>query len=551
MTNYNDYMHRFTETKLSCGKNLIELTTYNDVTLWWFVNFRFYYFISRVLNEDLNYKLTRNRFLWMVYKTIEPYLALSRTILIRLIMNLYGKKKKNNQNEEDKVPKILFTAQDVEWKVIRDYETNSVKKSDAFFDSIIKKLGVTGKCRFVGTYPLGISIRSLRVFIDKLKNWYIPHRPFNLYWSLDVWERQKEASKYFKGLWKDLANDEIFRKLCAYDGKNLCTQMEMELKFYFYMLFPRAVKHIEMAKQMIDKEKPDLILIQNEYGDFERALVIAGKLEGTPTLAVQHGIITATHYGYIFNKEDKGKIILPDTTCVYGQYHYDLLTNNSIYEPEQVVVTGQPRYDILHRAGKFYSKEKFLAKYGINPNHRILLWTTQCHGLSDEENIKNFRAVFETMQNIKNVTLLIKQHPGEGKRYTEMIKDCLTNYKIDAEVTPKTSDTYEQLFVCDLLITKSSTTAMEAVALNKPIIVLNLGGEADAVDYVEQGVALGVYKEDDLMPSIEKLLKDDSELAKNRKRYLEKHLYKIDGKATERVVKLIEERMHEGKKKIG
>ena len=111
---------------------------------------------------------------------------------------------------------------------------------------------------------------------------------------------------------------------------------------------------------------------------------------------------------------------------------------------------------------------------------------------------------------------------------------------MNAVVTPKSSDTYEQLFVCDLMIARHSTTAMEAVALNKPVIILNLSGEPDPVEYVKEGVASGVYKAEDLKPTIEKLLKDDSELAKNRKSYIEKYLYKIDGNASERIVKLIE-----------
>ena len=169
------------------------------------------------------------------------------------------------------------------------------------------------------------------------------------------------------------------------------------------------------------------------------------------------------------------------------------------------------------------------------------MWTTQCLGISDEEIIKNFKAVFETKQNIKNATLIIKQHPREGEKYTKMIEEYLNKNKIDTVIMPKSSDTYEQLFVCDVMITKNSTTAMEAIVLDKPVVVLNLGGEPDAVDYVEQGVALGVYKEEDLKPAIEKLLKDDTDLAKNRKGYIEKYLYKIDGEATERVVNLIEE----------
>jgi UDP-N-acetylglucosamine 2-epimerase len=539
------YLRTIPKTKIKAGESLIELTTYSNIAMWWFAESKFYLFINRILNDNFANKPRRTKFPFVFHKTIEIYLDISRIILIRLIMNLYGKKK-NTQSDENKVPKILFTAQDIEWRVIRDYETNSMKKSDAFFDSIIKKLG--GKCKLVGIYPINPSIHSLRIFIDKLKNWYIPHRPFDLYWSLSVWKKEKEAFKYFKEVWETLKDDETFKELCIYNGKNLYNPVRTKFESYFNILFPRAVKHIEIAKRMIEKEKPDLNLIVNEYGDFERALVIAGKQRGVSTMAVQHGVFTPTKIEYIFNKEEKGKVILPDITCVFGQYYYDLLTKNSIYEPEQVVVTGQPRYDVLYHADKLYSKEKFLKRYNVNPKHKIVLWTTQCHGISEEENKKNFKAVFEMMHNIKNATLIIKQHPGEGGEYTKMIKKFLNKYKINAVITPKSSDTYEQIFACDLMITRHSTTAIEAVALNKPVIILNLSGEPDLVEYVKESVALGVYDEKDLKATIEKLLKDDSELAKNRAKYIEKYLYKIDGKATERVVRLIEKMIKERRK---
>jgi len=533
---YDDFLDKLTKTKLGRGKDLIELTTYKDLTMWLFVRVRFFDFMTRVLNEGLHIRLTRRRPVWMFYKIIEPFLDLLTKTLISSVMTFYPQK--DVQQSKSSLPKICFIAQDIEWKVVRNYETGKLEKSDAFFDSTIKRLG--DACKFVGIYPIEVSTRNFKVFIDKLRNWYVPHKPFNVYWSLHVWRKEEEASNHFRRLWKDLAKDVSFKNLCTYNGRNLHAQIEAELEFYFCVLFPRVVKHIEVAKRMIANEKPSLLLVQNEYGEFERALVVAGKLKGIPTVAVQHGVITPKHLGYMFQKEDRTKVVLPDITCVFGQYYYDLLANESIYKPSQVVVTGQPRYDILYHAGRIYSKDRFLKEYKIDPSHRVLLWTTQCHGFSDEENIRNFRVVFETVEKIENVTLVIKQHPGEDKRYTEMIRDNLANYKIDAVVTPTSSDTYEQLHACDLLITKSSTTAMEAVALNKPVIVLNLGGEADIVDYAEQGVALGVYKEEDLNPSIEKLLKDDSELAKNRQRYIEKYLYKIDGKATERVIGLIE-----------
>ncbi len=89
---------------------------------------------------------------------------------------------------------------------------------------------------------------------------------------------------------------------------------------------------------------------------------------------------------------------------------------------------------------------------------------------------------------------------------------------------------------------------MEAVALNKPVIVLNLGGEPDPVEFVKEGVALGVYRKEDLGPAIKSLLIDDSQLARNRNRYIEKYLYRVDGKATEQVVNLINQMIEGGAK---
>jgi len=194
---------------------------------------------------------------------------------------------------------------------------------------------------------------------------------------------------------------------------------------------------------------------------------------------------------------------------------------------------------MLYQTGKIYTKEQLLGRFIIKSNYKIVLWTTQCHGISEEENVKNFNAVFKSLQNFKNVTLIIKQHPGEGKKYTKLIESHLKQHKVNAIMTPKKSDTYAQINLCDLLITRHSTTAMEAVALNKPVIILNLSEDQDIIEYVKEGVALGVYRDLDLSSTIQKLLDGKDELSENREKYIENFLYKIDGKAAKRVVDVI------------
>ena len=223
-----------------------------------------------------------------------------------------------------------------------------------------------------------------------------------------------------------------------------------------------------------------------------------------------------------------------DFFLVTGHKYYEIKKNTT--DSKQIIITGQPRYDVLYYINKIYNKKMFIEKYKINPYHKIILWITQCHDMNDDENIKNIKTVFSSIENLNDITLIIKQHPDEGIKYTKMILEYINKYSINAIITPTNSDTYEQIYVCDLMITKNSTAAVEALALNKPIIVLNLTNKPDILDYVEKGIALGVYKEKDLKISIEKLIRNDIDLVKNRESYIYESLYKIDGKASERVV---------------
>lgn len=236
---------------------------------------------------------------------------------------------------------------------------------------------------------------------------------------------------------------------------------------------------------------------------------------------------------YIF----KEPILLPDYFLASGHVFAEVKERFGV--AKNVIVTGLPRYDILGIAGDVYSKSEFRERYGIDPDSKIVLWSTQCHVLSAKENVENFSAVFGAIRNLEGVTLVIKQHPAEGDDYRHEVERHIKEMGVKAVLMPKDSDTYEQLFACDLMITRHSTTAMEAVALGKPVIILNLSGDPDPVEYVEEGVALGIYESGELKLAIERLLRDDSELASNRKRYIENYLYKIDGKATERVIEII------------
>lgn len=234
---------------------------------------------------------------------------------------------------------------------------------------------------------------------------------------------------------------------------------------------------------------------------------------------------------------------ISDFFLVSGSKYKEMKENSKDYK--NIIITGQPRYDILYYRKRQFNKETILRSYNISRDQKIVLWATECHSLDDEENIQNFEAIFEAIQALKNVKLIIKQHPAEEIKYTNQIKTYSKYYNVEVVIVPNCSDIFELLFICDVMIAKASTVVREAIALGKRVIILNLSEKPDILEYVEEKVATGVYNKDELKSAIENQLKEDKSLNDVKESYISRYLYKIDGKASERIIQVIKSIINE------
>ncbi len=540
-----EFVRRLIHTPLSNGLNLLQLTTYKGVSYWWNVDTNFY---ESILNQT-SYRPPRG------LKKVFPRLYRRFGELPQLLYDLSLRKLSQllSRSIKPKNTVIVLLTQDVEWRKIRDYEAGRYVKTDAFFHNIIKRLQ---EYTLVSSYPLDVSIPGgFKVSLEK-RDWFVQHYPTNLYWGIKAWLTERDASHHFAANWDSIADDPKLRGLCFHQGRDLYPVVHDKLESIFLYVLPQTVKIHEISKKMLVKEKASLLLLQNEYGWRERSCIIAAKELVIQVLAIQHGIIIPGHKGYMYRRDEVSPQLsvsspycpLPDYTAVFGESYRDLLVKQSGYPSETVVVTGPPRYDHLINAGKIYNKVDFSKKYNVVEGQKLVLWTTQSHSLSDEENMENIEAILGVADALSGVTIIIKQHPAEGSRYTKILQDAASRHYGKVIIMPKDSDTFEQLYACDLLITKNSTTAVEAVALGKPVIVLNLGNTPDAVDYVTEGVAIGVYYQENLIKTITSLLADDSILEAKRFEYINRNIYWNDGRASERIAELVKRIIREGPK---
>jgi len=506
--------------KIRDGISIKEILAYGKVSFWW----SFELFLYNEIKGG-TYKPAITDFLKAL---LGKYHLLFR-LLISVIVGKLIRFKDINDNRK----KIMMISQtDGAWLPPLNPASKKTKEFK-FFEPIIHLCRKKYRIVVLGeSSSLSTIVRS---FLEKMKYGLGLWKPLGPFLTFNTILKVFKYNRKLESEWRHLQLNSALMKYIDINS------VFLPLEFFFrYMVF-ESILRLELMNQAIETEKPDLIMISGEYFGLGRAAVIAGKLKGVPTLALQHGIIHPHHQGYVHPKNEiSNKIslkhcIIPDKTAVYGNYTKEILTKVCNYPDESVVVTGQPTYDVLIKAKEVFGKQKFLKQHGLDPTKKTALLITQ--GCSHEF----LKVTVKALKKFSEVQTIIKPHPCdvEPKWHEKILRK--ENYH--ALVLDPKSNTFEALFACDLMITISSTVAIEAMVLNKPVVIVNLTGEPDPMPYVESGAALGAYQEKDVVHVIRKALFDEDvrkELEKNRKEFVKYHLHNV-GNATKNVVRLVEE----------
>jgi glycosyltransferase involved in cell wall biosynthesis len=544
-----EWIRRLLTTPLMEGRDLLELTTFAGMSLWWFVHYRF-------CNAMLTYAESARRgkavashlsFLSRVSRT-SSWLRLFYSSLLMVICRLNSWLYLSRKNVVR--PRILFTAQTVEWRRMADPISGKTRKTDLYFDPIIQEMKRAGKYQIQSTYPLGSSASGLRVMIDKrLHERDIVHTPFEAFWSPSIALVEERARTRFKKLWAELQNNSIFNTLLNYREMNLLNALRRDIQDYFEFALPRAAANLATAERMIEKDSPNVILLQNECGPWERALIAAAKLKGVPTLATQHGIITAAHPGYYVPDgrfDQRHCLPIPDLTAVFGEYSRSVLTKLLNYPSERVIAVGNPQYDYippLLTHSSPYFRHNVCRELGLDPSRRIVLVATGAlqtkYGYPDYDRLL-LGAVFSAKLSRPELQLILKLHPKEDG----LLQRTMARERGVSDFVIVKDERARPLWISDLAVTIHSAFAMEAIAMGKPLMVVNLTGSQDIYPYVTAGAAIGVYRQEDLLPAIDDILDNQQtrdRLAQGRQQFIQDHLNSMDGHSAERIIELVEQ----------
>lgn len=246
-----------------------------------------------------------------------------------------------------------------------------------------------------------------------------------------------------------------------------------------------------------------------------------------------------------------GKYLFPflDKVCIMGPNNRIFFEENGVPE-YKIVITGQPRFDRIQMIKTSNSKFDVISALGLNPAKKIFILTTAPfveEGLWQEDERSTFLESIVSAIRKTDAQLIIKVHPREGadpyKKIANMDPGNIVVVKNEIEL-------YNLLNASYAMITVLSTTGLEALIFEKPLIIVNFFGDSDPINYVTKGVAIGVNRKEDLTSAIVDVLYNEEvcqKLAKARKNFVYEYSYIQDGKASERVANTIIKMAEESK----
>lgn len=259
------------------------------------------------------------------------------------------------------------------------------------------------------------------------------------------------------------------------------------------------------------------MLVVKEMYASEIVTIAAARELGIPTVGVQHGAISPSHVMYTVPKGYIDGAPIPDYFAAYGEFAKDTVSVHGAYPAERVWVTGAPRFD--HLVNNRKDKQAARSQLGLPRHARVLLLTTQSYPWFPEV----AATLAAESRARRDWVLCIKTHPL-STAHIEVYRD-LADSAEENNVRLFHSDLYELITACDVLISCSSTTVLEAVLTGRPTICVNFSSDPDQYPYAADGASVPARSPAELRQALITVFgpQNGDRLEKRRRDFLARH----------------------------
>jgi len=297
---------------------------------------------------------------------------------------------------------------------------------------------------------------------------------------------------------------------------------------------PDLVVRFDAVQRLIEELNVGAVLTISAIDQFCSALNLVARANRIPSITLQHGlIIDDTLFCHVPVLATKKAVWGPATRDWYGHYGVP---------PTRLRVTGSPRFDVIHNQ-PWGGKEKLRRILGLGPEWRIAVHATE--GLPEARAIKVTGAVIEGLCGMENLFLLILMHPGEPgrldlyRRMASAYRDCRVERFGHISL-------YEALSGADVFLTCYSTSALEAMLFQVPVVTVE--PFVPIYSYGDLGACQRVRTAGELRQIAGRILGEDDfrrQAVDQSRPFLERYCLP-DGSSSARLMREVEELCNQG-----
>jgi hypothetical protein len=345
-----------------------------------------------------------------------------------------------------------------------------------------------------------------------------------------------------------------FRRLGRYRDCDFSGILRGKLGAMLDSRLPAMVRGMELVKAMDSCLRLDLFITTSDVNPVFRAMMRVLQRRGRNALVLLHGL------DYFTPEASRmfGRFLIPPTADIiatWGDASRDWFISQGA-APETVVTASCSDFDD-YPAIRRHSPAAVRRYLGIPRDKKVVLYVLD-HGnrgsrypyigSTRDEILHNLKDVIEELSAHPELFLVVRPHPGDNhpEEIHRLIRDT-GNGRVRYSRLPL----IYQLQAMDIMLTHTSSTAVEAMILGKNAVIFNPTGRPEVMAYLQDGAALKVAKKEKLAPAIIEALSPGplrDGLTARREQFVRRSAGPLDGRATRNIAGLITAAAGEGRR---
>jgi CDP-glycerol:poly(glycerophosphate) glycerophosphotransferase len=442
---------------------------------------------------------------------------------------------------EGAAPRVLFLSHAAFWRPTGEGAEAETAR-EHYFDRLIPAAEAAGLEPFVVAVGPRAAFRR-RGPLDRIREWTRiggddePYVHVNRYSDGRVHAEVRRATAEIAAGYARLRRSPALADAFAHRGVSFDDLAAEDLAGTLLLQLPWAVRCYEEMAAVLAAVRPAVVCLYAESSGWGRAAVAACRAAGVPAVAIQHGIVYPKYFSYR-HAPDEADVPVPDATALFGASARRLLVRLGHPRPESLVLTGSPKFDALVERARATDRGALRDTLGVAEGRPLLAVASRFRAIRDTHNAIGaaFPSLVAAVRAL-GVRCLVKPHPAEsGGEY--LAAAGISDPAI--RVLAPQSDLLDLLIAADALVTVESLSAVEALVVGRPVVILDMPTHLSAL--VDAGVALGVPAGEDPTDTLRRVLFDAetrNALQHARALYLDELALGVDGQATRRIVDLL------------